>query len=109
MINAGSLRHRVTVQQPPATKDGYGRRSGPWSDVATVSASIEEKAGTESDVANQLIATGQVVITIRFPRSWTLTTKMRFKFGDRFFEVGSIQNFENVNCFLVCNCSEVKS
>lgn len=61
-INAGSLRHRITLQSPPTARDSLGQRSGDWVDEATVWADARPLSSRE------LLAAGQInsEISVRF-------------------------------------------
>lgn len=65
-INAGTLRHRITLQSPPTSRDSLGQRTGSWVDVATVWADARPLSSRE------LFAAGQISsdITVRFRIRW---------------------------------------
>ena len=62
-MQAGRLRHRVTIQQPTETRDEFGEVKSSWADVDTnVPVGIRglrtreflEGGGTESDVTHEI-------------------------------------------------------
>lgn len=65
-INAGALRHRITLQSPPTGRGGMGQRTGAWVDEATVWADAQPLGSRE------LLAAGQVnsEISVRFRIRW---------------------------------------
>ncbi len=110
MPQAGKLRYRIDVQQPPdkTHRDTRGRRSADYETIRTVSARIEPLSGDEAEIARQLMADATAMITIRYPRTWKLTTKMRFSFRDRIFEIGYIKNPIEIREELQCLVKEAK-
>lgn len=45
-IQAGKLRHRITIQRETVTRDEYGSEVKTWDDLATVWASVEPLSPT---------------------------------------------------------------
>jgi SPP1 family predicted phage head-tail adaptor len=85
-MNAGSLRHRVTLQRPSGTRDSSLERTTTWTDVATVSASIEPLAGREAFLAAQRQASTTHLVTLRHSSILAaMDASWRVVFGDRVF------------------------
>lgn len=53
-MNAGQLRHRVTIQQLTKVEDEGGGYAEVWTDVATVWAAIKPMRGNERYEAQQV-------------------------------------------------------
>lgn len=62
IITAGDLRHRITLQSPPAARDALGARSGAWVDEAEVWAAALPLSSRELMAAGQI----QSEISVRF-------------------------------------------
>ena len=110
MIAAGKLRHRVTIQKPPTTRNSFGRveAGASWVDVADWSCDINVLRGNERDTARQQVATATHKILMRKPRAFELTTKHRLKFGTRIFEIGYVPDLEELGFAVELLCSEAK-
>lgn len=65
-INAGDLDQRVTLQAPPAGRDGFGHRAGAWSDVATVWAAVWPIKGREWLAAGTMQSEATLRVRIRW-------------------------------------------
>ena len=105
-MQAGKLRHRVTIQSPIVTKNtrGVDTITG-WNDVATVFAEVRSVAGREQAANEQItpLATHQVIIRYRSG----LTTKHRLKWGARYFGVASVLEPDNRMRLLTLQCNEI--
>ena len=100
----GSLRHRVTIQEPPSGTGTRGERTGDWSDLATVRAHIEQLSGAELIQAHQQVANASHRVTIRYTAG--VTPEQRVKFGDRYLYVGAVNNVDELNRLIVLTCRE---
>ena len=107
-MQAGKLRQRVTVQYPSQDRDSRGQRTGGWRELTTSSAHIKQLNGSELERARQLVATATHRFTLRVRRSFELTTKHRFEFEGRFFNIGNIDNVEEMGRKWVCLVTEDK-
>lgn len=66
LLNAGDLRHTVTLQRRAAGKDVLGQATGAWETAATVRASVEPLRGRELFAAGQNAAPVDMRIRIRY-------------------------------------------
>ena len=66
MIQAGRLRHRVTLQSKAATRDSYGGETITWVDLATVWAECLPLTGREFLAARAEVAETLIKIRIRW-------------------------------------------
>jgi SPP1 family predicted phage head-tail adaptor len=108
-VNAGKLRHRVTLQAPPdpANPDWQNAEGEPtqaWSDLATRWAAIEPKGGAESFSAGQVVPTATHLVTIRHLA--TVNEACRVKFGERYLYVQSLVDLEERGIWLQLTCEE---
>lgn len=67
-MRAGPLRHRVELQSETQQSDGMGGGRKTWAEYGKAWAGIDSPSGRTSPVAQQLVATVTVEITMR-PRS----------------------------------------
>lgn len=83
-MQAGKLRHRVTIESLVETQDGTtGAISRAWSTVATVWAAVEPLSGREFLAAQE--TQSQVTARIVIRHRSDVTTKMRIAIGaDRY-------------------------
>ncbi len=104
-IRSGEFKHRITLQRENEQDDGHGGQAlEPWTDVATVMASIEPISGNEALVARQL----QDTVTHKVLMRWRpgVTAKLRIKFGTRLFEILEVRNWDERNRLLELRCVE---
>ena len=91
MIQAGKLRHRVTIQSLSAgspQQTGSGMPDESWATVATVSASIEPLSGRELFAAQEHHAETTTRIRIRYRSE--VTAKMRVSHGGTTYNILSV-------------------
>ncbi len=93
-MQAGLLRHRITIQQldPNAatTRDAHGGIVENWQDVVTVWAQVEPLRAVEILRANQVDARITHRITMRYQGG--INSSMRIAFGSRIFLLLSVIN-----------------
>lgn len=95
---AGSLRHRVTIQYPDATRDDYGQPIVTWRDLATVWANVKNMTGTafarmEFETAGVEVSRATTSIRIRMRDD--VTHDMRVKHRGRLYEIKAVLNDED--------------
>jgi SPP1 family predicted phage head-tail adaptor len=103
-LRAGSLRHRVTLQQPAETPDGGGGFTLAWTDVATVWAAIEPLKGAERLHAQQLQSPVTHRVTMRYRSGVTPT--MRLLFEARTLNIRAVIDPQERNRTLELLCEE---
>ncbi|MEK4798058.1 phage head closure protein [Thermoactinomyces sp. FSL K6-2592] len=96
-MNAGRLKHRVTLQEEVKTPDGGGGSVVTWQDVATVWASVEPLKGRELYAAQQVRATLTHKIIIRYRPDISVNVKMRAVYNNRIFNITSVINEQESN------------
>ena len=82
-MRAGSLRHRVTIEQPVVDTAWGGATT--WEEFATVWAAVEPLRGRELFAAQQVQSETTAKVTIRYVAG--VTAKMRILHGSRIFEL----------------------
>ena len=103
-FQSGQLRQVVVIQNPPTGTGTRGERTGDWSDVATVRASIETLSGDELIQAHQLAGLCTHRLTIRYRAD--LDIRQRFKFGSRYLNVVHINDLKELNRLVVLLAKE---
>lgn len=88
MVNAGKLRHRITLQQQASTKDTHGQVTTTWSDVATLWAAVEPIRGREFFAASQV--NSEVTTRIRMRWRSGVTAAMRVSFDSRIYDIQAV-------------------
>lgn len=104
-MNAGQLRHRVTIQQLTRVEDEGGGHEENWADVATVWAAIKPMRGSERYEAQQVQSTLTHKVTIRYRAG--IKPQMRILYGNRIFEVEAVIDVDERHKWLELLCSEV--
>jgi len=109
-MRAGTLRHRVTIQEKPAvTRDSHGQEILGWSTLATVWARIEPISGRESVENKQEQATVSHRVTIRYRTGVRPTMRLLHltREGDnQYLLIESIIEADERGRMLVLSCVE---
>ena len=107
-MDAGILRHRVTLQSPVETRGpDYAEVQRAWTDVATVWASIEPLSARE--LFQNLEVSSELTTRVRIRWMAGVSAKWRVLFGVRVFEIQSVLNPGEANIDLELLCAEVTS
>ena len=102
-MNIGKMRHQITFQRPSEEKDELAGYKDDWIDVATTWAQISPVSGREYlTQIRETMVTHKVYCRYR-PG---ITPRMRIKFGERFFQIISVLNWEERNEGLTIMCEE---
>lgn len=108
-LSASRLKHRVTLQAPTGTRDGYGERVTTWTDIATVWAAVEPLSVRDTLAAQQINSEITHRVTIRYSAATfaALGPECRVKLGSRYLPlVGPPRNLEEANVVIELLCSE---
>lgn len=100
-MKAGTLRHRITIQERTETRDAIGGFSETWATLsgnASVPAAIWPIKSAEALDAQKL--ENQVTHRIRIRYRSGITTKHRIVFGSRTFQIVSLMNPDERNIML---------
>lgn len=104
-MNAGELRHKITIQKLENSQDSFGQPVENWPDVVTVWASVNPIVGKEFFAAETV--NSEVTHRIRMRYKSGITPSMRVKFKDRFFSIKSVINYQERNIELQLMCREL--
>lgn len=104
-MNAGKLRHRVTIQDPQSARDTFGAEIVNYVDVATVWAAVDPLQGREFFDAQADNAEVTTRIRIRY-RSGIKPT-MRVVWGDHEYDIRSVIEIESRRRELHLMCREL--
>jgi SPP1 family predicted phage head-tail adaptor len=105
MMEAGSLRHRVTIQSKSVTRDTYGGEVITWATVATVWAAVEPLNGREWLEGRQAAAEVTTRIRIRY-RSGVLP-EMQVVYGSHAYDILAVIQPEEKRQEIQLMCQEV--
>ncbi|UEM08068.1 phage head closure protein (plasmid) [Skermanella rosea] len=103
-IDAGELRHRITIQAKMRTPDGIGGGTLAWSEVGKAWASIMPYRGLE--VWRSMQTETPVSHKIRMRHRNDVTTRNRILFGTRVFDIVQCINVAEENIVLELLCVE---
>lgn len=84
-MNAGKLRHRVTIQKKTVVRDTYGGETVTWADVATVWAEVAPIGGREYYGAGQTLAESTFTVTMRYRSD--IVPAWRLMHGTKVYEI----------------------
>jgi len=101
-MQAGQLRHRVTIQDRAATRDAYGQPVPGWADVATVWADIRFLKGIEVARSAAPVSVATCSIRIRFRAG--MTAGMRIVEGATHYNIKAILPDATGARYLDCVC-----
>ncbi|MCF0149152.1 MAG: phage head closure protein [Clostridium sp.] len=105
-MNPGDLRHRITIQRLLHTQNHYGEVVDEWEDVISVRAAIYPVSGRDFYAAEAVNSETTHRINIRYVEG--ITSSMRVKFGERYFEIISPPiNFQEKKVLLQLMCKEI--
>ncbi len=104
-IDPGELRHELVLEGAAATPDGYGGTTESWATAATLFARMEPLS------ARQTVNTGQTIrivthrMTVR--QDAAVESGMRFRKGDRIFDILTVYDPDETGRYFFCETSEV--
>ena len=108
-MQIGPLRHRVTIEQPPAipSQDEYGAEIVTYSVLATVWAQVLPATGMEqfASAADRQLATLTHRVKLRYRTD--ITPEMIVRWDDKILDIESIQEPTGKRGHLVLLCREV--
>lgn len=109
MIQAGLLRHRVTIQTPVATVDATGRRNTALVTGATIPASVEAVSAAEAPYAEGVAQRTGYSIRVRYPSAIAhgLTVASVLKYRDLQLQVTSTRREREEEDVMIVEASEV--
>ena len=100
----GALRHRIVLEAPIRSADGGGGATVVWAPVAELWAAIAPTTGSESVLAESV--TGRVSHEIVVRHRADIEPAMRFRLGQRRFEIAAVLDVDERRRMLRCLCRE---
>lgn len=104
LIRAGELNRRITFQIKTVTYDSYNAPIDVWVDTSTVWSGVITTGGREFYAAQKLNAETSCLFKIRYAAN--ISPLMRIKYGNRIFEILSINNVDGMNVELQISAKE---
>lgn len=105
-MRAGKLRHEIDLEQYSETQDGTGDPVKGWTAFASgVWASIDPLTGREAFAAAQVLASVTHRVRLRYVAG--VNSKMRVKYGSRYFRILEVKDLEERNRELELLCEEI--
>lgn len=104
-MQAGRLRHRVSIQQRVEARNGYGELISTWSTLATVWGSVEPIRGREFFEAEQVQSEISTRVRIRYYDG--ITAQMRVLFGSRKLQILAVIDVNERHKEMQLMCKEM--
>lgn len=104
-MDAGLMRHKITMQKKSNERNSFGEPEDMWVDVVTVRASINPLSGRDFMAAMKEQAAVTHKVTIRYNPS--VNADMRIKYGDRLFDILHIIDTWEQHREMVLLCKEL--
>lgn len=105
-MRAGTLRHRIEIQQQASGQDAHGGPSGSWSTILTLWAAVEPLRGRELEESQRELTTVDTRIRVRYQGA-AITTDNRAVWDGHIYDIHSVINPSHRDKQLVLMCSEV--
>lgn len=102
--SASQLDKRITLETPTRTDDGIGGGDITWATFQGAWAKIEPKSANDAFWAKHLEHRVTHKVIIRYVAG--VTSKMRVKYGSRYFAIKGVKNVDEASQFLELNCEE---
>src|SRR5687767_2038695 len=102
-MNIGSLRTRLTLEQPLRTPDGGGGASVAWQPVAELWAHVRPLSGDERLIHDQIA--GRLTHQVWLRHRAGIVPAMRFRQGTRIYEIVAVLDGAR-RTHLKCLCEE---
>jgi SPP1 family predicted phage head-tail adaptor len=88
MLNAGDLRHTITLQQRAAGKDAFGQAVETWETFLVTRAEVTPLVGTELFAAGQTQAPAELRVRMRYAPG--ITAAMRFEWDSVLYAITNV-------------------
>jgi head-tail adaptor len=110
-INAGDLRHSITINQQVGTRDAAGQPNSSWTALLTTRAAITSTNSQTfkfSFQGNALASASTDLLTIRYPgSSVVLIPGMQIVYGTELYTLNAIDNVQRRNRVLNLACTSI--
>jgi SPP1 family predicted phage head-tail adaptor len=104
-MNAGKLRHKITIEQRSTTPNSFGEPANTWTTFLTRWASVEPIIGKEFFSSQQVQA--EVTTKIRIRNAPGVLPQMRVIFGSKIYDIQAIMDIEEKGKEVLLMCKEV--
>lgn len=104
MIQAGKLRHKITIQQSTTAVNGIGEKTDTWTTFATRRAEVTNNIGSELQNSDQVKGKRAVVFILRYLSG--VSIQMRVSWDSRVFDIVDVDNVKGLNVKTVLTCVE---
>lgn len=104
-MQAGKLRHRITIQEPITARNGFNEAITTWVTVATVWASVEPISGREFFAAEHVQS--EITHRIRVRYRAGIAPTMRVVFNGRYLMIESVINYGERGTDLQLMCRQM--
>lgn len=104
-IDPGELRHELVLESATTTPDGYGGTTESWATAATLFVRMEPQSAGRALNTGQIVRTVTHRMTVRQDAS--VESGMRFRKGDRIFDILTVYDPDETGRYFFCETSEV--
>lgn len=104
MTSPSDLRHRLKLEEAERVSDGGGGFTETWVEVATLSAALRPRGGSEGVDSGRLAGRVTHEVTLRYRAG--VTPAMRFRMGSRVFHILAASDQDERKHWLRCSCEE---
>ena len=103
-VEPGSLRTELALEAVTLADDGAGGHVESWAEVATVFAKLEPQRADVRFGGDQFIESVTHRVTLRFREA--VGSGMRFRWGERLFDILTVHDPDETGRYLVCRTRE---
>jgi len=103
-FSPSDLRHRLTLEALQREDDEGGGFTESWVELAELFADLRPIGGSESVEADRLAGRISHEVVLRYRPG--VEPAMRFRKGARLFNIVTVINSQERNCWLTCLCEE---
>ncbi|WP_182085598.1 phage head closure protein [Aureimonas sp. ME7] len=103
-LDAGLLRHRVTIERNEVLPDAMGGGRANWVEVGETSVRLEPIRAEVEERLEQRVGVATHRVTLRARAG--LERGMAFRFGARRLLIRTVQDPDETGRYLVCRCEE---
>lgn len=93
-MNPGKLNKRITIQRQEKVVDENFITKMEYADYKTVWANTKTITDTETDASEEFVSTSKVQFYVRYSAIKDLDKKDRIVFGDKTYNIHSVDNLE---------------
>ncbi len=106
-IEAGILRHAVSIQTQTTAQDSFGQQRTTWTSVLDTRASIRTLTLSERSSASGFVSEATHLITMRYQSAVALTAGMRVAYETHTYLLQAVENVLERNRVITCLALEI--